>query len=100
MKEFKGTPGPWVASKTDRSIGPVSRDDDQSYGMILPVAWVEFDGNDAYQQANANLIAAAPDLLEALQEMLNKAYKQNWNDQYPDEVSKAQAAISKALGDE
>ncbi|HHN5906570.1 TPA: hypothetical protein ACRRD7_000603 [Enterobacter hormaechei] len=100
MKDFKGTPGPWVASKTDRSIGPVSRDDDQSYGMILPVAWVEFDGNDAYQQANANLIAAASDLLEALQEMLNKAYKQNWNDQYPDEVSKAQAAISKALGEE
>ncbi|EQA1580422.1 hypothetical protein V5K30_RS06490 [Enterobacter hormaechei] len=100
MKEFKGTPGPWVASKTDRSIGPVSRDDDQSYGMILPVAWVEFDGNDAYQQANANLIAAAPDLFEALQAMLSKAYKQNWNDQYPDEVSKAQAAISKALGEE
>lgn len=100
MKDFKGTPGPWVASKTDRSIGPVSRDDDQSYGMILPVAWVEFDGNDAYQQANANLIAAAPDLFEALQAMLSKAYKQNWNDQYPDEVSKAQAAISKALGEE
>ncbi|MBX9031233.1 hypothetical protein HCH06_17885 [Enterobacter ludwigii] len=100
MKEFKGMRGPWVASKTDRSIGPVSRDDDQSYGMILPVAWVEFDGNDAHQQANANLIAAAPDLLEALQAMLSKAYKQNWNDQYPDELSKAQAAISKALGEE
>jgi hypothetical protein len=35
--------------------------------------------------------------LNALQAMLNKAYKQNWNEQYPDEVSKAQAAISKAL---
>ncbi|CDK85392.1 hypothetical protein [Escherichia coli IS25] len=43
---------------------------------------------------------AAPDLLEALQAMLNKAYKQNWNDHYPDEVSKAQSAISKALGGE
>ncbi|KEM05603.1 hypothetical protein AC62_0757 [Escherichia coli 6-175-07_S3_C3] len=43
---------------------------------------------------------AAPDLLEALQAMLNKAYKQSWNDHYPDEVSKAQSAISKALGDE
>lgn len=100
MKEFKGTPGPWVESKTDRSIGPVSRDDDQSYGMILPVAWVEFDVEPGHHQANANLIAAAPDLLEALQAMLRKAYKQNWNDQYPDEVSKAQEAISKALGEE
>ncbi|HHY6411300.1 TPA: hypothetical protein ACV5TU_000410 [Salmonella enterica] len=39
-------------------------------------------------------------LIEALQAMLNKAYKQNWNDQYPDEVSKAQEAISRALGEE
>ena len=38
--------------------------------------------------------------LEALQKMLSKAYKQNWNDHYPDEVSKAQSAISKALGEE
>ncbi|MFJ5981927.1 hypothetical protein ACIQCX_13535 [Enterobacter cancerogenus] len=53
-----------------------------------------------YNQDDANLIAAAPDLLNALQAMLSKAYKQNWNDQYPDEVSKAQAAISKALGEE
>ncbi|MDU9492302.1 hypothetical protein F8C02_20835 [Escherichia coli] len=49
---------------------------------------------------NVRLMEAAPDLLEALQAMLNKAYKQNWNDHYPDEVSKAQSAISKALGDE
>lgn len=112
MKEFKGMQGPWMASKTDRSIGPVSRDDDQSYGMILPVAWVEFDGNDAYQQANANLIAAAPDLLEALRvlevsvnnirycwekrpENMWKAIQQAEND-----CGSARAAISKALGEE
>lgn len=32
--------------------------------------------------------------------MLNKEYKQSWNDHYPDEVSKALSAISKALGEE
>ena len=94
MKEFKGTPGPWVASKTDRSIGPVSRDNDQSYGMILPVAWVEFDGNDAFQQANARLIAAAPALLEALQAVVRVADRQTV------EFDMARAAISKALGEE
>ncbi|WP_255478864.1 hypothetical protein [Pantoea sp. ME81] len=47
---------------------------------------------------NARLISAAPELLEALQAMLSKAYKQNWNDNYPEEVEAAQAAISKALG--
>lgn len=99
MKEFKGTPGPWVASKTDRSIGPVSRDDDQSYGMILPVAWVEFDGNDAYQQANANLIAAAPDLLEALLGIVNMDY-QPTDDESDKVYLKARTAISKALGEE
>lgn len=99
MKEFKGTPGPWFASKTDRCVGPLSRDDDQSYAMMIPVAWVELDVDPCRQQANANLIAAAPDLLEALKAMLSKAYKQNWNDQYPDEVSKSQEAISKALGE-
>lgn len=99
MKEFKGTPGPWVASKTDRSIGPVSRDDDQSYGMILPVAWVEFDGNDAYQQANANLIAAAPDLLEALQELAFLCEHDEGCRELT-EYKRAKAAISKALGEE
>lgn len=99
MKSFKGTPGPWVASKTDRSIGPVSRDDDQSYGMILPVAWVEFDGNDAYQQANSSLIAAAPDLLEALQELVF-LYEHDEGCRELTEYKRAKAAISKALGEE
>ena len=49
---------------------------------------------------DVRLMEAAPDLLEALQAMLNKAYKQNWDDHYPDEVSKALSAISKAIGDE
>lgn len=102
MREFKGTPGPWVASKTDRSIGPISRDDDQSYGMILPVAWVEFDGNDAFQKANANLIAAAPDLLEALQ-IAENSMSAGRNVTYTElygAINKARAAISKALGQE
>ncbi|MDR7940122.1 hypothetical protein RIU82_09225 [Enterobacter soli] len=107
MKSFNGTPGPWVASKTDRSIGPVSRDDDQSYGMILPVAWVEFNGDDACRLADASLIAAAPDLLEAL-DKLTKEYiftRGQLNDDTEEEladvlcIKNARAAISKALGE-
>lgn len=99
MKEFKGTPGPWVASKTDRSIGPVSRDDDQSYGMILPVAWVEFYVEPGCHQANANLIAAAPDLLAALQLIIS--YHDDGNcELHSEDVALARAAISKALGNE
>lgn len=100
MKEFKGTPGPWVASKTDRSIGPVSRDDDQSYGMILPVAWVEFNGDDACRCADASLIAAAPDLLTALQEVTGSLGVMVMDADSCPEILKARAAISKALGEE
>lgn len=99
MKEFKGTPGPWIADKTSRAVGPVSHDDDQSYGILIPVAWVEFDQCVGIQASNQRLIAAAPELLEALQKMLSKAYKQNWNDAYPEEIQSAQAAINKALGE-
>ncbi|HFO0796408.1 TPA: hypothetical protein ACHINJ_002806 [Enterobacter roggenkampii] len=99
MRGFSGAPGPWVASKTDRSIGPASRDDDQSYGMILPVAWVEFDGNDEFQKANANLIAAAPELLEALQELVF-LYEHDEGCRELTEYKRAKAAISKALGEE
>lgn len=99
MKEFKGTPGPWVADKTSRAVGPISSDDDQSYGMVIPVAWIEFDQEVEIHESNQNLIAAAPELLEALQRMVNKAHKQNWNDAYPEELQSAQAAINKALGE-
>ncbi|ELQ5981190.1 hypothetical protein R2207_001467 [Cronobacter sakazakii] len=97
--KFKGTPGPWVASKTDRGIGPICKDDDQSYGMILPVAWVEFDERPGVHQANANLIAAAPDLLEALNsimELQTRGYVV-----LGDKCTEmAGAAIAKAIGEE
>ena len=67
MSEFKGTKGSWFKDKGTRGIGPLSTDDDQTYGMVMPVAWVEFDIDDEIQQANASLIAAAPDLLAALE---------------------------------
>lgn len=93
MNEFKGTPGPWVASKTGRGIGPVSGLDDQSFGMIIEVAYVEFDPEIEVQVANANLISAAPELLEALQiicffEDISDAQRQI-----------AEKAIAKALGE-
>lgn len=71
--EFKGTPGVWVADKTSRAIGPISRGDDQSYGMVIPVGWVEFDPEIEIQAANQNLLAAAPELLHALQQLIRAA---------------------------
>ncbi|WP_236527781.1 hypothetical protein, partial [Escherichia coli] len=66
MNEFKGTPGPWFGDNS-RAIGPKSTEDDQSYGMIIPVGWVEFDPEVEVQVANQRMMAAAPELLEALE---------------------------------
>ena len=98
MKEFKGTPGPWIADKTSRAVGPVSHDDDQSYGMVIPVAWVEFDPEVGIQASNQRLIAAAPELLEVLKLILS--YHDDGNCVlHKEDVSMARAAINKALGE-
>lgn len=91
MQEFKGTPGPWVRDN-GRAIGPKSAEDDQSYGMVIPVGWVEFDPEIEVQVANQQMMAAAPELLEALQLMLDSQVLPVWHQ------SIARAAINKALG--
>lgn len=98
MNEFKGTPGPLVASKTGRGIGPVSGLDDQSFGMIIEVAYVEFYPDTEIQAANAQLIASAPELLEALATTLDEIG--HWlSQQKPDLKEKIDSAITKALGE-
>ncbi|MNE99907.1 hypothetical protein D3C80_1986510 [compost metagenome] len=46
--------------------------------------------------ANAYLMRTAPQLLKSLEDMLAKAYKQNWNDQYPELVKQAEEVIALA----
>jgi hypothetical protein len=66
-------------------------------GWVQEVASVgptEADGGYGPQQeANARLISAAPELLEALQEMLLGADAMGWS------ATKARAAIAKATGE-
>lgn len=104
MKEFKGTPGPWIADKTSRAVGPVSHEDDQSYGILIPVAWVEFDQDAGIQTSNQRLIAAAPELLEALKELISGYEDREKSGMFDmlvhgDLIEKANVAINKALGE-
>ena len=97
MQEFKGTPGPWFRDN-GRAIGPKSAKDDQSYGMVIPVGWVEFDPEIEVQVANQQMMAAAPELLEALKLAVlvisNISEPSNAKNK---SLDKARAAIAKAL---
>ena len=95
MNEFKGTPGPWFGDNS-RAIGPKSTEDDQSYGVIIPVGWVEFDPEVEVQVANQRMMAAAPELLEALEMLVVFTTPTKRN---AAALSKAHAAIAKALGE-
>lgn len=66
----KHTPGPWFATK----FNPVTGDIDDCYLYVEPgIAVIErkVKGRDQHDAANARLIAAAPDLLEALEYCLD-----------------------------
>ena len=93
MSEFKGTPGPWTVNLenprwqivTDRAIS----------GLRLPVAICNSSLlND--DEANAALIAAAPELLEAL----GRCYEERGMFVHAEYAELAHAAIVKALGQE
>lgn len=104
MTQFNGTPGPWFGDN-GRAIGPKSTEDDQSYGMIIPVGWVEFDPEIEVQVANQRIMSAAPELLEALQ-MITYEYSllviHNFDFSTlgrDEEYNRALAAIAKATGE-
>lgn len=61
----KATQGPWSFNRRTKEFGPISDHEDQSYGMILPIGDVFGDN----WEANAILIAAAPDLAARVVEL-------------------------------
>lgn len=89
MSDFKGTPGPWkvVDDHPDRAVLDIYNcDDGDTFVCVYTV--------DKFADHNANLIAAAPELLEALQLLVSrKPARCNTV-----EISLARAAIAKALG--
>ena len=100
MKEFQGTPGPWRVSEKRGDLIDIRHNNNGIGAISINIAHVVARQSWLKEaEANAKLIAAAPELLEALQKMVSKAYKQNWNDAYPEELQSAQAAINKALGE-
>lgn len=95
MKEFKGTPGKW--KYTVRNVNEMMT---TFHGVTIGDTYIEAATRN--EREDALLIAAAPDLLKALQ-LLLKQTKNRTTTTYPEwygAVNKGLAAISKALGGE
>jgi len=94
MKEFKGTPGKWV------NVGGWVDSEGKHSKIICAIGSVSTQPEEV-QEANANLIAAAPELLEALQlarhVIINMLPANSASRVKVDEV--AGKAIAKALGE-
>ena len=77
MSEKKWTPGPWMVRTTE---GPNAGDGFDVLGScVSSLTWIEPDDNQDHAQANAHLIAAAPDLYEALEMALDRM-ESDWKD--------------------
>lgn len=120
MKGFKGTPGPWVA--VQQYVDEASVIDADGFKVVTAertavlIDWdkkgLEHWGDDGgsrhlsgpEQFANAHLIAAAPELLEALQLLMAEQTGGNKSCGHNGftcmcSYNKARAAIAKALGE-
>lgn len=88
MDKFKGTRGPWFVSNEGVLL---VRDES---GLSIVAKYIGYP-NDDEEVANANLIAAAPEILEALQEIVTYHFGKTAT---APAYLKAKAAIAKALG--
>lgn len=97
MKEFKGTPGPWIVVDDDYHANNTHSGitvETSGSGITIAVIGPNYEAPTYSQDVlNANLIAAARELLEALQAILRVA------DRATDEFDLARMAIAKALGE-
>jgi len=95
MSEPKFTPGPWF---TD-DYGYIFSGERRDAHMIAEVrgwGWIQYlPDPEKIQDANAHLIAAAPELFEALEYVMTAH-----GEQLSDAFEKAQAALAKARGED
>ena len=75
---FKGTPGPWKVAQSldDTSIGVIPQDGVFAEDGLAPICIVTpVKQMNEFDLPNATLIAAAPEMLEAMQEFVDRVEK-------------------------
>ena len=91
MSESKHTPGPWTVGKSDAGFS--------IYAGDLLIVDLVCGITDDEADANASLIAAAPDLLEALHQiaLLDEIVYDPHNEEWRDSYRVAQQAVAAAI---
>ena len=99
MKEFKGTPGPWRVSEKRGDLIDIRHNNNGIGAISLNLAHVVARQSWLKEaEENAKLIAAAPELLEALRFTIHDIGY--WlSTQKPELKEKIESAINKALGE-
>ena len=106
MSETKFTPGPWIGAGPSfgdakpRWIDCIITQWEDDYGDVVGICDFQLKQYDEEQEANAHLIAAAPDLYEALERMVG--WVDDWREgkKHPyDDWEFAKAALAKARGE-
>ena len=95
MKDLRHTPGPWKVSKNGNDI-EMANSDNAGIATLYAISELQ-------DKANAKLIAASPEMLEALKAMtehyvdlVNSSDAGSWNPEEEDVVKKAREVITKA----
>ncbi|MEH1303694.1 hypothetical protein V7I42_22255 [Raoultella ornithinolytica] len=91
-KEFCGTPGPWVNNNGGVFTEDYAVGDEVFFDHICDCEVINGESH------NAQLISAAPEMLESLQEMVGSLGVMVKDPENCHEIIKARAAIAKALG--
>jgi len=101
MSETKFTPGPWEVRLDDSTFGPKLEIHQEGAENRVPICERDLGFNDDVDEeskANAHLIAAAPEMYEAIEGLLNVISETRGEDARQ-AVIKANEVLAKARGD-